>query len=196
MAPSAEPAWRLFVAVPLPDALRDGLATTVASLRALPDAANWRWTDPEGWHITLAFLGATDPARVPDLADALERAVQNVPAFAARAGGLGAFPSPRSARVLWYGVADPDGQLRRLAAAVSKAVGLDAGRFRAHVTLARARERFGSPADALIDAVPVPAGLITVAEAVLYRSHLGRGPARYEALHRAALATPVAGATR
>ena len=55
-------------------------------------------------------------------------------------GGLGAFPSPGSARVLWYGVADPDGRLAALAGDLTGALGLDGrGPFRPHVTLARAR---------------------------------------------------------
>jgi 2'-5' RNA ligase len=54
-------------------------------------------------------------------------------------------------------------------------------RFRGHLTLARARDRFGTDAGGLVD-VPVPTSRLVVDRLVLYRSHLGRGPARYEAL--------------
>jgi 2'-5' RNA ligase len=132
--------------------------------------------------VTLAFLGATDPVSVPGLTSALAAIAGAHPALVLTAGGLGAFPSPRRARVLWYGVDDPRGQLRRLAAAAARAVGLPAeGRFRGHLTLARARDRDGTDASSLVAAAATP-GTLRVDRLVLYRSHLGRGPARYAAL--------------
>jgi len=174
--------WRCFVAVPIDDDLRAAVDDTVRGLRAAPGADAWRWTDAEAWHVTLAFLGATDPASVPGLASALAAVAGAHPAFALAAGGLGAFPGPRRARVLWYGVADPRGELRRLAGAAARAVGLpDEGRFRGHLTLARARDRDGADASSLVDVTARP-GALRVERLVLFRSHLGRGPARYEAL--------------
>ena len=41
--------------------------------------------------------------------------------------------------------------------------------------------------------VPVPAGQLAVEELVLYRSHLGSGPARYEILASAPLGITLAG---
>jgi 2'-5' RNA ligase len=103
-------------------------------------------------------------------------------------GGLGAFPSRGRARVLWYGVGDPEGRLGRLARAVRAAVGLPPeDRFRGHLTLARARDRLGTDARGLLDNVPAPAVRLAVEQLILFRSHLGRGPARYEALATARL---------
>lgn len=181
MSPDDRP-WRCFVAVPIDDELRAAVDDTVRALRAAPGADAWRWTDAEGWHVTLAFLGATDPASVPGLATALAAVAGAHPAFSLAAGGMGAFPGPRRARVLWYGVADPRGELRRLAGVAARAVGLpDEGRFRGHLTLARTRDRNGADASSLVAAAATP-GILRVDRLVLFRSHLGRGPARYEAV--------------
>lgn len=181
MAPDDRP-WRCFVAVPLDDALRSALDRTLRDLRGRPGAEAWRWTDAEAWHVTLAFLGATDAAAVPRLVTDLRRVAGGFAPLDLEAGGLGAFPSRGRARVLWFGIADPRGELRRLARAVADACGLpDDGRFRGHVTLARAREREGVDAAGLLGA-EAPEGRLPVERIVLYRSHLGRGPARYEAL--------------
>ena len=186
MADAQRP-WRCFVAIPIGAELRAALEESLQVLRALPGADAWRWTDAEAWHVTLAFLGATPPASVPRLAAALEDVAQAQVGFSLDAGGLGAFPSRARARVLWYGVADPEGRLRRLAGAVRTAVGLaEDDRFRGHLTLARARDRFGAEAVTLLDAAS-PASRLDVDRLVLYRSHLGRGPARYEALATAPL---------
>jgi 2'-5' RNA ligase len=176
------------VAVPIGDELRADLASGVASLRAHPGAErDWRWTDADGWHLTLAFLGATDQADVPSMEAALARAVTDIGSFEVTTGGLGAFPSPGRARVLWYGVADQERRLRGVAQQVRRALGADAGApFRAHLTLARSRPRDGVDARPLLGA-PMPAGRIEVQSVVLFRSHLGRGPAHYERLFSAEL---------
>lgn len=186
---TADRPWRCFVAVPIPDDLRAALDEYVAHLRRLDGAdASWRWTDADGWHVTLAFLGATDPDAVPALSRALAAVARDASSFALTSGSLGSFPGPARARVLWYGIADADGALRRLARAVQAAVGLEPEpRFRAHLTLARARDRLGADATALTSADPPPPGRIDVDRLVLCRSYLGRGPARYEALASASL---------
>ncbi len=102
--------------------------------------------------------------------------------------GLGTFPGPRRARVLWLGIADPEGRLRRLAGSVREALApevpdLDgAAPFRAHVTLARVRDQRGADLSAWIAANRAPSGSVAIDRIGLYRSHLGDGPARYESL--------------
>jgi 2'-5' RNA ligase len=86
--------------------------------------------------------------------------------------------------VAWYGIADPDGSLERLTAAVRRAANLpaDPHPFRPHVTVARTRgERAADLRSWIRDADP-PAGRLDVDAILLMRSHLGNGPARYEVL--------------
>ncbi len=180
------------MAVPIGPALREAVSQCAGDVRARTGADAWRWTDVEAWHVTLAFLGATDPSSVPRLALTLEDVAREHDPFTLDAGGLGAFPSRGRARVLWYGVADPAGRLRRLAGAARAAIGLpEDDRFRGHLTIARARDRFGTDATALVHA-SCAASRLDVDRLVLYRSHLGRGPARYEALATSELRSSVA----
>ncbi len=171
--------WRLFVAVAIGDDLRAPLAACVEEWREHPDLGGLRWTDPASWHLTLAFLGATEPTAVPGLIDALGNVVRKHEPIRLETGALGAFPSAGRARVAWYGVEDPAATLRRLADDVRRAVGSDrAAPFQAHVTLARAR---AAPVD-LRDWVrrDAPTGQLRISEVLLMRSHIGAGPARYE----------------
>jgi RNA 2',3'-cyclic 3'-phosphodiesterase len=187
--------WRCFVAVQLPDTLRQVLRASVAELRrdAALDAA-WRWMDPEGWHITLAFLGATAPDAVRGIADRLARDLAGREGFSVTTGGIGAFPARGLARVLWYGIEDSDRRLAQLAEMVQASTGTDvAAPFRPHITLARSRDRHGTP---LPPPEWLPTGAFQVNAVALMRSHLGSGPARYEALSEVPLLVPVAaGAT-
>jgi 2'-5' RNA ligase len=191
-ASSARP-WRCFWAIPLPDDLRASLADSVTTLRADPTAdIDWRWLEPASWHLTLSFLGGVPAAAVPPLIKAVKHAVRDDEPFAVTTAGLGGFPTGRRPRVLWYGVSDPERRLRALARRVQVASGIgELGPFRAHVTLARSRERFG----AAMPAPPAggfPEGCLEVARVTLFRSHLGRGPARYEVLGEAMLAARTA----
>lgn len=175
-------AWRCFVAVPLDARLREVLSDAVAAWRRRRDLDALRWNDPDGWHLTLAFMGATDPAVAEALRDRLAAAVAGHPPVELRTGGLGGFPSTTHARVAWYGVEDSGGALSALARSVRAAVGADLDApFHPHVTLARARRR---PVDlrsvAAEDAGPV--GRLPVERVELMRSHLGTGPARYATL--------------
>jgi 2'-5' RNA ligase len=184
--PVSPETWRCFVAVPVPPDLRQSLDAVVTAWRAEPDAPNLRWTDSGSWHVTLAFLGATDPASVPGLADDLEATVAPFGPFAVSTGRAGAFPRPGAAQSVWLGIADPDDRLRELAAAVQGAV-LSPDRRRplkAHLTLGRSRVRRGEPLGPWLGSRVFPAIALAVEDVVLYRSHLGRGPARYSELAR------------
>jgi RNA 2',3'-cyclic 3'-phosphodiesterase len=178
--------WRCFVAVPLAPKLRGDLKAAARRWTALAHAPDLRWTDPDGWHVTLAFLGATDSSAVPGLVAALGDVASVTPSFRVPTGGVGAFPRPGAAQAIWYGVSDPEYRLRDLAARVQDVV-LPAGpqaRFRAHVTLARSRVRRGEPLGAWLATLEPPAETLTVNAVTLFRSHLGRGPASYEVLAR------------
>jgi 2'-5' RNA ligase len=177
--------WRCFVAVPIGEELRAALRAGVESWSDAPDLAGLRWTDADSWHLTLAFLGSVDADRIAELSATLREVVAAHPPMRLATGGLGAFPSPGRARVAWYGVADPDRRLAALARDVRRALGVEGSEFRAHVTLARAR-REPVVARGLV-AREAPSGTLVVDHVDLMRSHLGRGPARYERLSTAAL---------
>jgi 2'-5' RNA ligase len=187
--PEAKP-LRLFVAVDLPQDVREALAGLVADLRERVPGA--RWTRPEGWHVTLKFLGSTWPRLVTEVTSVVTRVASAAATFETSLGGTGAFPSARRARVLWVGLRDAGGGFAGLSGA------LDAGLrtwfeperrpYTPHLTLARI-----DPPAALAQiapdvlTVPFASRSFPVEALVLYRSHLGRGGATYEALHTATL---------
>src|SRR6185312_15291985 len=124
-AEAARP-WRCFWAVPLPDDLRASLARFVASLRARAGVEDdWRFSEPDGWHVTLAFLGAVEPDLVKPMVGRLATVLERHVPFEVRADGIGGFPSGAARRVLWLGVHDDDGRLAALARDVRSAAGIE-----------------------------------------------------------------------
>ncbi|WP_135663895.1 RNA 2',3'-cyclic phosphodiesterase [Halorhabdus rudnickae] len=131
---------RLFVSVDLDD-LGEAVDTVQGRLKG---ASGLDFVDPHQAHVTLKFLGDTDPDRLPALTDELAAAVEDsgVEPFQAEFGGLGAFPSTDYIRVVWLGVREGSERLSRLHEAIEDrtvAMGFDEAEhdFMPHVTLAR-----------------------------------------------------------
>jgi 2'-5' RNA ligase len=187
---------RCFVGVPIGEALRDELAAAVEAVReGIPtDYDALRWTDPTGWHLTLAFLGSVLPDAVEAMVASLERVAANHAPFVVPTAGLGAFPSRRDVRVLWYGLVDRSRRLAELAVATREAAGVDrSAPFRAHLTLARSIGERGVALPSALWKAPMPSGEVHVDRLVLYRSHLSGGPAHYESMAEAKLGGALGG---
>lgn len=153
---------RLFVSLPLPVELAAPLEDFLdvrrdadrSAARARGGPADWSWTLPDQWHLTLAFAGDVPPDRQQDWADALAEVAAAHQPFTLELSGAGAFPHPDAAKVLYLraGVVTPAGSqepagseaLARLAAAVRTSahrvgVHADGQPFTPHVTVARSR---------------------------------------------------------
>ena len=180
---------RLFAALDVPD---DRLAALEGAARpwlsSLPGA---RPVARANQHVTVKFVGWVDAGLLEPIGVALERALAGTGALTLALAGLGAFPSPRRARVVWAGLAGDTARVAELAAAADAALeplGVAAERrpFRAHVTLARLDppRRLPEPWPELPSAAGLP---FSADRVVLYRSHLGPGGPRYEELRAFAL---------
>jgi len=142
-----------------------------------------RWTSPEQWHLTLAFMAEVADRRLDELGERLTRAAARRTPFGVRLAGGGAFPDAARAKVLFAGVEADDGvELARLATGVRAAASRagaapDGGRFHPHLTLARSRR----PVEATrwLRVLGSYRGPQWQAEEVaLVASHLGEGPRR------------------
>src|SRR3954467_3816027 len=92
---------RMFVAAILPDDVLEDLEAFVAPRRG---SVPFRWTEPEQWHLTLAFSRDVPERAYDDLVDRLARAARKrSPVEAAIAGG-GAFPNVARAKIVYAGV--------------------------------------------------------------------------------------------
>lgn len=180
MAQSTDAVRRIFLAVDLADEVRHGLAAHLAEAvgdGGLPGST----PHPASWHITLRFLGKTDQLGYERVLSRLD-AAELGSAFEVGFAGLGAFPNPGRATVLWLGVGNGSDPLIDLAGTVEEAA-VDAGfmpeerPFHPHLTLSRIRP----PQDVrgLVDAVPAFPLRQTVRQVTVFESHLGRGPAIY-----------------
>ncbi|HET7762212.1 MAG TPA: RNA 2',3'-cyclic phosphodiesterase [Phycicoccus sp.] len=165
---------RVFVAVVPPAEALDHLAEFLEPRR---DVEGPRWSPPDQWHLTLAFMPSAPDRVVEPMLDKVAAAASGrAPVDLVIAGG-GCFPGVDRARVLWAGVHGAE-RLTPLARAVRSACAVvgaapEGGPFRAHLTLAR----FARPLDAsrwvrVLDTYEGPGW--RAEEVVVVESHLPR----------------------
>jgi 2'-5' RNA ligase len=137
-----------------------------------------------------------DPDRVPPLLAALESVAARTPVFTLSLAGLGAFPSPAHAQVLWAGVTDGTPELERIAREIDEAfaalgVPREERSFSPHVTLARLgrRARPRSIEAQLGNAAGI-SGTQTVSELLLFESRPGPDGQQHLRLGAAPLRQP------
>jgi 2'-5' RNA ligase len=138
---------RMFAAVVPPDDVLEELDEFLSPRR---EAAPLRWTRPDGWHLTLAFMADVPDRALDELLERLARAGRRRRPFTLSLGGGGAFPNVGRAKVLYAAVdGEPEDveELRRLSTGARAAAGkagapVDGTRFTPHLTLARAGRPF------------------------------------------------------
>jgi len=171
----------MFLAVSLEDDIRNPIAAHLTGAldgRRIPGKA----VPPANWHLTLRFLGPTEPVQAETILADLDENLEMGP-FRLHLTGLGGFPKERKASVLWMGVAgdmEPLSALAEACEAAAQRAGFEPeGRpFHPHLTLSRLRP----PADVrpLVAEIPDAGIAFDVTAVTLYRSILGEGPVRYE----------------
>lgn len=186
---------RTFLAV-FPSSSAQATAHRIVERLRRPDD-DVSWVRRDNLHYTLRFLGELDEDAVARVIDAARAGVAGIPAFEARLGAAGAFPSARRARVLWLGLAQGADSLVTLATALERALiarGFAAAErgFSPHLTLGRVRRReqdWSARLDRL-GAGPEPAGgdAFTVDRVVVVQSTLSPGGSIYRVRAEAALA--------
>ena len=129
---------RLFIAIEIPENIRSAFATLLKDFRAI--APQLKWVRAENLHVTLKFLGETDPSKLGALQNALS-AVRSTEPISLEFRGLGFFPNEKRPRVFWAGM-EASANLKTLAADIDQAVhklgfSLEERPYAPHLTLAR-----------------------------------------------------------
>jgi len=173
---------KVFLALDPPEETRHHLAASLTEAFAGFPVPGRR-VEPGGWHLTLRFLGDVRGAPLDRLLAELDETDLGDP-FEVALDGLGAFPRPERAQVLWVGLADGEGPLADLRRVVEDAcddagLGREGRPFIPHVTISRLR-----PSEDVWPWLERDPHLRTgwpVEAVTLFRSHPG-GAMRYERL--------------
>jgi 2'-5' RNA ligase len=172
---------RLFVGIPLADAVIDELRAVSSRLRSAADGL--RWTAPESCHVTLQFLGNTSPEQYARVVARL-RSLQSPPVPVClealdcfeRAGILIARIRPTPELLL----------LQQRVTAATQPCGFvpETRSFQPHITLARGKGRHNLGQLKAKLRRPANFTRFQAREFLLYESYLGPSGSRYEIRER------------
>jgi 2'-5' RNA ligase len=187
------PPVRLFIAVETPPDIRSAIADLCSTLKR--SGADVRWESSDKFHITLRFLGDTDPGLLPDFVTMIEGVAARRARFRIRYGGVGCFPHQRDPRIIWVGVDDPDGELTTVQREIEsgcRALGVlpEPKAFHAHVTIGRVKLR-RHPASllAMMESATFDGLSATIGSICLMKSTLQPGGSAYSTLNQFSLRT-------
>src|SRR6185437_1851554 len=181
---------RLFVGLAIDENVKEALERLTLRLRAKDDGL--RWSTPDQWHVTLVFLGEVEEDARARLVRELRQVRQ--PALRLRMERLGVFE--RSG--ILHAEVEVTAELLRLyetVAAAVRRVGLEVEErpYRAHITLARARNKDGRKTIARLGHSAEQQRLSArweAAEFLLYESQLSPSGSRYVVQERFGLSEP------
>jgi 2'-5' RNA ligase len=179
---------RLFVAITTPHAILPSLTSARDLLRK--SRAEVKWEPAKNLHCTVKFLGDTREDLVAPISEALAAIGNLTPQFGLLFRDLGCFPGRHDPRIIWAGVENSDGGLKRLFEAVDHTMsGLGFARepraFHPHVTLGRVKGPRRMP-ELLetMETITLLTPLVTIQEMELVKSTPQPGGSVYSSMAR------------
>ena len=136
---------RVFIAINLPQNVKDSLARDIDVLKNKDTDGVVNWVDPDLLHLTLNFLGNIDEPRIGAVNGVLSIIVPQYQSFALETDGLGTFPEVGDPRVIFVKVPDIAGMCPKIQQGLGEGLTkngfvLTDRPFRAHVTIGRVRD--------------------------------------------------------
>jgi 2'-5' RNA ligase len=187
---------RAFIAIDLPQEIRQRLDQVAAQLKDRLEGVPVRWVPGSNIHLTLKFLGDVSVANLDMLKKMLGNEVETHRRFEVSVGGIGAFPNFRRCRVVWVGVEAPP-ELNALQHGIDTAMATmgysrEDRPFSAHLTLGRVSRNANSKDAHAIGSVleSTKIGFLGVSQVEtvhLYKSDLKPSGSEYTRLYSVSL---------
>jgi RNA 2',3'-cyclic 3'-phosphodiesterase len=133
---------RTFIAVELPDDIRERIGTYIEAIEA--GISGVKWVAPENLHLTIKFLGEIEPADVERLSHCVEQVAKECRSFTMGLSGIGFFPTEKHPKVIWIGADGGEDALLDLYQEMERCledIGYDreAKTFSPHLTIGRVK---------------------------------------------------------
>jgi len=187
---------RTFIAIELPNEIKDSLSRLQEELKA--SGADVKWVEPNNIHLTLKFLGEIDDKKIEKITKIIDDTAQGKDKFQINISSLGAFPKIDFPRVIWVGVDTGDKEVNDIAKELEEKIAKigipkEDRPFSSHITIGRTKSSLNR--EKLVQDLKIKAELgarkleFYVTKIALFKSTLTpKGPI-YEALKETNLKT-------
>lgn len=172
---------RAFLAVPLPQQLKEAISAIQSHMQAqITDA---RWIRSENLHLTLHFFGETEQEALEKIKVSVLSVKRRQRPFLIEVKGLGAFPNLHRPRILWLDL-EPKDQLRRLhrdcyECLRQAGIATESRPYSPHLTIGRLRRQRPDLTDLYNSIGQTLVGQLPVDKLVLFESRLHPGGAEH-----------------
>ena len=130
---------RMFVAVDIPDLLKEKIIEIEKQLDSLADI---KFVEKENLHYTLKFLGEVGQNQIEDVIEKIEKISKQFKKFKVHTRGVGYFGSPNFIRVIWIGCEEGSQELIEISKKLElelRYIREDEYNFHPHLTIGRPR---------------------------------------------------------
>lgn len=129
---------RIFIGISVPKQVKKMLVQKTEKWQELPV----KWTKPEGYHITLSFLGFIDDSMLTEVCTKVNEITKNFEAFDFSLNRIELGPDKENPKMIWA-AGEPNEELRKLQEEIEKSLDIfkaEKKEFRPHLTLGRIRK--------------------------------------------------------
>ena len=133
---------RIFIALELPQSVRDRLGKLQGRLKGSGDRI--RWVNSSHIHLTLKFLGEVKEENLEKVIRTARNVAAQFSVVKVKIGKIGAFPNFSSPRVIWVGIEEDKDKLEALATGLEEKLAQEgfvksSRKWTPHLTLARVK---------------------------------------------------------
>lgn len=134
---------RLFIALDLPKEVKTYLSQIIEDMKS--KGANIKWVTADNIHLTMKFLGNTEPSKVDLIKNALNNTIKITKPIETNLSILGGFPNLNKPRVIWIDIEKNRELIIRTAKDIETSL-TDVGfetenkKFTPHLTLGRVKD--------------------------------------------------------
>lgn len=179
---------RSFIGIPLQNQTIDKLEQFTAFWRGLDKHTSIRWIEKENIHLTLCFLGESEPAQLKILSESIQSKISKITPFCIHLSEITRFPFNKKPRLV-VSMVKANNMLalcknRIDDCARAHGFSLEKRKFRPHITLGRLKKSW--PPKLQVPPFTVQISF-QVNKIIIYQSHLNPQGAKYFPLHEIGL---------
>ncbi|MCM8781418.1 MAG: RNA 2',3'-cyclic phosphodiesterase [Candidatus Omnitrophica bacterium] len=186
---------RLFIAVELPEEIKDFLANLQMILKKT--GADVKWVEAKNIHLTLKFLGEVDEEKIDKVIRILEETARDKDRFYIHLNSCGAFPNLKFPRVIWVGIDKGNVETTQIAISLEEklaklGIPKEKRPFSSHITLGRVksglnRQRLNEELTRIEKNLSFPTQEYQIKKIALFKSTLTPNGPIYEVIKEANL---------
>ncbi len=177
---------RTFIAIPMGPSIQKTASDVQEDLKRL--FLDVKWVKPPQIHLTLKFLGDVEEEKIATIKQIMAKHLPMFKAFDAQLTQAGAFPSARHPQIIWLGLKDVQGEIKKIVELLENELEQagfkkESRDFHPHVTIGRVRSQKNIRAlSEKLGALSLPPTHERIERVILFKSTLGPGGPAYEEL--------------